>query len=291
MLLIIFGVAAAIVGLLGFRGQTSTNRPWHIFLDMKYQPKYTAQGQSPFFADGRSSREPLPGTIPYTGGVYRTDAGDLAEPNPDYIPDADLPYFRGRTKPDEMGKVTIMVEKEVDGTDKDGKPIKVRMTVPEERDQIVNFFVEKIPKKTVERAAYADGERAYHGFEALMRRGRERFTIHCAVCHGDTGLGGQGETAHGVVGRDSIDPATGRKTPRMIGIASYHIDRLREAPDGYLFDVITNGKNTMSAYGHQVPPQDRWAIVAYIRALQLSQNAPERLVDAGLRQRLMGGPK
>ena len=73
-----------------------------------------------------------------------------------------------------------------------------------------------------------------------------------------------------MVGGDH-DPYRQRKG--MIGIASYHVDRLREVPDGYLFDVITNGKNTMSSYGHQVQPQDRWAIVAYIRALQLSQNA------------------
>src|SRR5258706_5061987 len=88
------------------------------------------------------------------------------------------------------------------------------------------------------------------------------FRSHCAACHGETGYGGQGETAHGTVGRGIIDLTTGKRNPGMIGIASYHVDRLREAPDGYLFDVITNGKNTMASYGHQVPVQDRWAIVA-----------------------------
>lgn len=278
MILIIFGAAAVVVGVLGFRGQTSANRPWHIFLDMKYQPRYGAQGQSPFFADGRASRLPVGGTIPYAGGVYRTDAGDLNGSEADFLPDADLVYFRGRTKPDEMGKVTVMVEKEVDGVDKDGKPVKVRQSVAEERDQLISFFVDKVPAKAVNRAAFADDHRAYQGFEALLRRGRERYTIHCAVCHGDTGLGGQGDTAHSVVGRRG-----------MIGIASYHQDRLREAPDGYLFDVISNGKNTMMPYGHQVPVQDRWAIVAYLRALQLSQNAPERLIDAETKRQLTGG--
>lgn len=139
MILIIFGVAAVIVGLLGFRGQTSSNRPWHVFLDMKYQPRYGAQGQSTFFADGRSSRMPVSGTIPFAGGVYRTDAGDLHEANPDFLPDADIVYYRGRTVADQPAS-----------------------------------FVERIPKKAVERAVFSDGTLAFQGFEALVKRGRER---------------------------------------------------------------------------------------------------------------------
>lgn len=241
IILLIFGVAAVLVGLLGFRGQISSNRPWHVwFPDMYYQDRYSAQGESIFFGDGRAGRRPPEGTIPYDGGATRFDAGDHRGPNPDYIPSAELPYYLGRSKPDEGPSI---------------------------------FFVERIPKKAIERASFADDRQAYKGFEALMRRGRERFNIHCSACHGETGYGGQGETAHGTVGRGIIDPTTGKRNPGMIGIASYHVDRLREVPDGYLFDVITNGKNTMASYAHQVPVQDRWAIVAYIRALQLSQNA------------------
>lgn len=241
MILIIFGIAAVLVGMLGMRGQISSNRPWHVwFPDMFYQDRYTAQGESEFFADGRASRPPVSNTIPYDGGATRFDAGDHRGPNPDYVPSADLPYYFGRTKSDDDPA----------------------------------SFVERIPKKAIDRASFADDTQAYNGFEALMRRGRERFHIHCAACHGETGYGGQGETAHGTVGRGILDPITGKRGPGMIGIASYHVDRLREASDGYLFDVITNGKNTMSSYAHQLPVQDRWAIVAYIRALQLSQNAP-----------------
>ncbi len=254
IILILFGITAIVVGVLGLRGQTSSNRPWHVFLDMKYQARYSAQGQSPFFADGRSSRPPVAGTIPYDGGVTRTDAGDHGDANPDFLPDTDPVYFKGRIKPDEKRMV-------------------------DNREETVSFFVEHIPRRAVDAAVFADSTRGYRGWDALMRRGRERYTINCAVCHGDSGYGGQGETAHGMVGRGIIDPVTGKRNPGMIGIASYHVDRLREAPDGYLFDVIANGKNTMSAYGHQVEPQDRWAIVAYIRALQLSQNAPVTLGD------------
>ncbi len=273
-ILLIFGIAAVFVGLLGFRGQISSNRPWHVwFPDMYYQPRYSAQGESDFFADRHASRPPISNTIPYDGGATRFDAGDHRGPNPDYIPDADLVYFLGQTKRPEKKTVTVEIEREVE-VDKDGQKVKVKMKVPEEHEAIVNYFVERIPKKAIDRAIFADDRQGYKGVEALMRRGRERFNIHCAVCHGETGYGGQGETAHGPVGRGILDPATGKRNPGMIGIASYHVDRLREVPDGYLFDVITNGKNTMSAYAHQVPVQDRWAIVAYIRALQLSQNAP-----------------
>jgi mono/diheme cytochrome c family protein len=99
-----------------------------------------------------------------------------------------------------------------------------------------------------------------------MQRGREQYNIHCAVCHGLDGYGGQGEQAHGMLGRKG-----------MVGIANYHQDKYRDMADGEIFNTISNGKNSMSAYGHQIKVQDRWAIVAYIRALQLSQNAPEPL--------------
>ncbi len=69
---------------------------------------------------------------------------------------------------------------------------------------------------------------------------------------------------------------------------SYHIDRLRQAPIGHFFDVMTHGFGYMPDYAEQVPPQDRWAIAAYIRALQLSQNAPLADVPPQERQRLEG---
>ncbi len=88
----------------------------------------------------------------------------------------------------------------------------------------------------------------------LLQRGRERYTIFCAVCHGADGYG------KGIVVERGFSPPP-----------SYHDTRLRSAPDGYYFDVITNGKGAMYPYASRVPPADRWAIVAYIRALQVSQ--------------------
>jgi mono/diheme cytochrome c family protein len=92
--------------------------------------------------------------------------------------------------------------------------------------------------------------------EALVRRGRERFAIYCTPCHGRSGRG------------DGIVVRRGYRRP-----ASFHDERLRGQPDGYFFDVMTNGFGAMPDYAAQVGPRDRWAIVAYIRALQLSQNA------------------
>ena len=88
----------------------------------------------------------------------------------------------------------------------------------------------------------------------LLLRGRERFDIFCAPCHGRTGQ------ADGMVVRRGYKPPS-----------SYHVDRLRMAPVGYFFDVMTNGFGVMPSYAAQVPPEDRWAIAAYVRALQLSQ--------------------
>lgn len=90
----------------------------------------------------------------------------------------------------------------------------------------------------------------------LLSRGRERYNIHCAVCHGRTG-DGNGE----IVRRGFPAPP------------SFHIDRLRNAPIGHFFDVMTNGYGVMYSYASRVELNDRWAIAAYLRALQLSHHA------------------
>lgn len=90
---------------------------------------------------------------------------------------------------------------------------------------------------------------------ALLARGHERFDIFCSPCHGKLGDG------RGMVVQRGFKPPS-----------SYHVERLRQAPIGYLFDVMTNGFGVMPGYAPQVPAEDRWAIAAYIRALQLSQH-------------------
>ncbi|HEX3353878.1 MAG TPA: cytochrome c [Terriglobales bacterium] len=101
--------------------------------------------------------------------------------------------------------------------------------------------------------------------DEILARGQQRYNIYCAPCHSRMGDG------------NGIVPSRGfpRKPP------SYHTDRLRKAPLGYIFDVITNGFGAMPDYASQIPPRDRWDIVAYIRALQLSQDATAADVPAG----------
>jgi mono/diheme cytochrome c family protein len=89
-----------------------------------------------------------------------------------------------------------------------------------------------------------------------LNRGQERYQIFCSVCHGATGNG------DGMVARRGFN----KPAP-----ASYHQDRLRQAPVGHFFDVMTNGWGAMPSYAAQIPVEDRWKIIAYIRALQLSQ--------------------
>ena len=106
----------------------------------------------------------------------------------------------------------------------------------------------------------------------VLERGQERFNIYCAVCHARTGEGD--------------GPVVRRGFSRP---PSYHIDRLRQAPLGHFFDVMTNGYGAMPRYDAQVSVNDRWAIAAYIRALQLSRNATINDVPADKRAQLENG--
>jgi mono/diheme cytochrome c family protein len=108
---------------------------------------------------------------------------------------------------------------------------------------------------------------------SVLRRGQEQFTIYCAMCHGDAGDG------RGIIMQRGFVPPP-----------SYHLDRLRVAPVGHVFDVITNGYGAMYSYGDRIPPADRWAIVAYVRTLQMSQATPVNQLDAN-QLREVGEPR
>jgi mono/diheme cytochrome c family protein len=123
------------------------------------------------------------------------------------------------------------------------------------REDALRFTGQTAPGKP-DAPAYAT-EFPYPVTPAMLSRGRERFNIYCAVCHGRTGYGdGQ------VVQRGYLKPP------------SYHDQRLRDMPVGRFYEVITRGFGGMPDYAEQIPTDDRWAIIAYIRALQLSQNVP-----------------
>jgi mono/diheme cytochrome c family protein len=161
-------------------------------IDMHVQPYFRPLTKSDFFADGRSSRNPVDGTVA---------RGDLRE---------DTYLYTGK----------------INGNLGDYMPFPVTKEV--------------------------------------LDHGHERFNVYCTPCHGRVGDG------------NGFIPSRGLKRP-----PSYHIDRLRKVPVAYFFDVMTNGFGVMQDYSAQVPPRDRWAIAAYIRALQLSQNATAADVPAG----------
>jgi mono/diheme cytochrome c family protein len=139
------------------------------------------------------------------------------------------------------------------------------------------------PTGTVARGQLRDDDHLYtgkvNGFfattypfpitDADLKRGQERYTIYCTPCHGQLGDG------KGMVVQRGLRQA-----------ASYHQDRLRNVAVGYLYDVVANGFGAMQGYAEQIPPRDRWLIAAYVRALQLSQNASVDDVPATDRGRL-----
>lgn len=109
--------------------------------------------------------------------------------------------------------------------------------------------------------------------ETLLARGQERFNIYCSRCHGETGAGNGIATKFGMAVIANLHDTTGRKIPQQ--------------PDGQIFNTITYGKNLMGAYGGLIPVEDRWAIIAYVRALQFSQLATLNDVPAARRTDLL----
>jgi mono/diheme cytochrome c family protein len=128
------------------------------------------------------------------------------------------------------------------------REMEVNPVVGEGRTPDGKSFVETVPPIVVQRAG---------GMDKLLARGENRYGVYCVPCH--DGLG----TGKGMV----------IKRANIGGFAppTFHDDRLRSMPDGQMFQIIAYGYNNMPAYGVQLPPDDRWAVIAYVRALQLSQ--------------------
>lgn len=129
-----------------------------------------------------------------------------------------------------------------------GRPVR---SIP---DAALHATYDRDPQRFAESFAKADPIALRR---ALLERGRERYDIYCSPCHGLTGDG------DGMIVRRGF-----RRPP------SYHDDRLRQAAAGYFYDVMSNGFGAMAPYASRIRAEDRWAIVAYIRALQLSTHVP-----------------
>lgn len=183
-------LCSVLLAAAGCRGQTSTDPPISLLRDMFNQDRYNAQAESQLFADRRTMRTPVKGTIPREREI---------EPE----------LSQGRLADD-------------------------------------SAYVVEVPDAVVRR---------FGGARAMIERGVERYGIYCAPCHDGTGSG-RGT----VIVRSGWQPAP----------PSFHQDRLRQLPDGQLFATITHGVRTMPSYGASIPVNDRWAIVSYVRALQLA---------------------
>ena len=212
--LIFFLVSVAVVSVLGFRGQRTTNAPIMIFPDMDYQAKVRPQAPLGFFADGRGMRPPVAGTVPIGYEMPNRQAGEGANPGTPVAPNTAAAHER----------LAFTAGTDYQNTGKMGAAWGTGIPLP----------------VTAE----------------LMQRGEQRFNINCAICHGPTAAG------NGIV-----------KQYGMATIVSLVDERIRNMSDGEIFNTITHGKNTMFGYGHNVTVNDRWAIIAYLRALQRSQNA------------------
>ena len=149
----------------------------------------------------------------------------------------------------------------------------VEGTEPHARGEFVDTSSGRIGMDAQERWDRDESAQAnpYPTTLALLQRGQQRFDIYCSPCHSVRGDG------------DGFIVRRGFPSP-----PSYHIDRLRKAPDRHFFDVITHGYGIMYPYADRVNPSDRWAIVAYIRALQLSQNVQAEHLSAQEIARLRG---
>jgi len=189
------GVARRGLGLLGLSALAVLFAGCR--LDMHVQPKYLPYEPTDFFGDGRSERQPVPGTV--ARGQLRVD--EL--------------FYTGRENGVESNRFPFPITRED------------------------------------------------------LERGRERYNIYCTPCHDYTGSG-----------RGMIVQRAFPQPP------SYHIPRLREAPVGHFFQVMTNGFGAMYSYAARIEPVDRWRIAAYIRVLQLSQNATIQDVPESGRQKL-----
>lgn len=191
------GLVALAALLSACRGQPSEKAPIHLVPDMDWQDKYRPEQESPFFADGRTMRPLVPGTVAQ---------GHLNE---------DDRYHRGK-----------------------------------EGDQYVAVAPIDVDAK-------------------VLSRGQERYNIYCTPCHDAAGHG-QGM-------------AVKRGFPIPLDLSS---ERARTLPDGELFEVISDGVRNMPSYRNQIPVEDRWAIVSWVRVLQRSQHAAIEDVPAELRDRI-----
>jgi mono/diheme cytochrome c family protein len=253
---ITFGIILTLLtaGLIPFvlvarsRASRSDRSPIHLVLDMDNQPRYDPQSTSEMFADSRAMRPKIEGTVAQEDMVVHSEVLD----------DNDNPHLIGKdidlTDPSIAAAVTLGRVRQHGMTDERFDALKPPANDAElAKDN--TFYVRTIPNEVKVTPDF-------------LRRGQERFNIYCAPCHGQSGYGDGMVNARAQALMGAGVDGTAWTQPQNL-IEQKIIDR----PDGHIFNTITNGARTMPAYDKQITIMDRWAIVAYVRALQRSQHA------------------
>ena len=227
---------------------------------MQDQPRYEAYEQSKFFRDGQASRPYVEGTV--ARGYLREDSA----------------FYTGRRGPQQQQGAGGTTQNVLQTTSPNTQGSNSGSTPGGEVNVRGNAGGRVgVPAGETQGAAGRDGlvsEFPFQITKADIDRGQERFQAYCLMCHGATGYG------DGMIVRRGF-----RRPP------SFHDDRLRGEPVGHFFDVITNGWGAMASYSDMIPADDRWRIIAYIRALQLSQNAPAAGAPAAPTTQPQGAPQ
>jgi mono/diheme cytochrome c family protein len=249
--------------VLIFRAEGMTNRKprLHVVPDMDWQDKYKTQTLAPnlgdekhpkfLFVDGRAMQEPIPGTIA---------RGDL---------DTDTEYFRGiKSNTDSFATVSsagahtsLQDESHQDESDQDESA----------KDKPVEPAAD--PATPPEPAWVTQFPANVNVNLELLERGQERFNIYCSVCHGYAGNG------DGLVNARALALAAAGQA-QWTAAKSLNDPEIIKNPVGRIFDTISNGRGTMGPYKDQIPVEDRWAIVAYVRAIQGTGIKPEATTKA-----------
>jgi mono/diheme cytochrome c family protein len=233
--------------------------------DMDIQSKQKPQSASILFADKRAMRPQVQGTVAREDLFVETEIlNDPADPRLVDKNDAAIAL----SNPVLHAAITLGRTRSEGTTDEQFNKAKpVNITNPKASDDDIatdTFYVKTIPSQIKVTADF-------------IHRGQERFNIYCAPCHGQSAYGDGPVAAHakaiqeaGAPGRDAV-----WTVPQDLNAAKIHT-----RPDGHIFNTITNGVRTMPPYDKQISILDRWAIVAYVRAVQTSQNAPSELANS-----------
>ena len=259
LLIVVAGLIPGMI-ILNMRAGFSTAPRLHVFFDMDFQPKKKAQQQTTIFADGRTMRPQVKGTIA---------RGQLVEQDPFY-----LGYDPSKLTMMEDSTSVIFVSTQTPAGDK--TPAVTTNAIKDEKTEGKQPAAAVVPVAPVAPVLPWIDKLPIEADEDNMKLGKLKFETYCSACHGYAGNG------DGLVHKRADALAQGYWLPPT----SFHIDRVRNQPVGQIFNTITKGQGKMASYASSLTPKERWSIVLYVRALQRSRNANIEDVPVELRMPL-----